>query len=231
MSHIMRATEYRVSRDTGLNYSSSSLTITCLLSSPTLTVLTRCLAHYISRAAFTGTRITLRQVSPESEDIYDFIIELYQAGNGDWSAVQEKAGITAEDLQHFLEYATQFLGNCGNYKGFGDAKFVPRCDEKVFEALAKTSSKAAEHYKATKGAIFSSDNSGIMHLGYLDEGHMTTYYPDSKSANITKADISAVSDFLEKKGLLVVRSVAKFSPPSIRTINSHAGKHQVEEEH
>lgn len=160
-------------------------------------------AHYISRAAFTGTRITLRQVSPESEDIYDFIIELYKTHNGDWKAAREKAGISAEDLQHFLEYSTQFLGNCGNYKGFGDAKFVPRCEEKVFEALAKTSPKAAEHYKATKGAIFSSDNSGIMHLGYLDEGHMTTYYPDSKAGNITKADISAVSDFLEKKGLLV----------------------------
>ncbi|KAE8453795.1 hypothetical protein EG329_009307 [Mollisiaceae sp. DMI_Dod_QoI] len=151
-------------------------------------------AHFISRAAFTGTRITLRQVSPESEDIYDFIIALYKTYNGDWKALQEKAGVTAEDMQHFLEYAGQFLGNCGNYKGFGDAKFVPRCDEKAFEALAATSPDAEEHYKATKGAIFSSDNSGIMHLGYLDE---------AKSKGITKADIAAVSDFLEKKGLLV----------------------------
>lgn len=108
-------------------------------------------------------------MSPESEDIYDFIIELYKTCNGDWKSVQEKAGITAEDLQHFLEYAGQFLGNCGNYKGFGDAKFVPRCGEKAFEALAATSAKAGEHYKSTKGGIFSSDNSGIMHLGYLDE--------------------------------------------------------------
>ncbi|KAF8867056.1 putative dipeptidyl peptidase 3 [Acephala macrosclerotiorum] len=161
-------------------------------------------AHWISRAAFTGTRITLRQVSPESEDIYDFIIELYKTNNGAWKALQEKAGITAEDLQYFLEYAGQFLGNCGNYKGFGDAKFVPRCDEKAFEALAATSPKATEHYKATKGAIFSSDNSGIMHLALpkcIGPGHMTTYYPDSKG--ITKADISSISDFLEKKGLLV----------------------------
>lgn len=158
-------------------------------------------AHFISKAAFTGTRITLRQVSPESETIFDFIIELYKSSNGDWKALQGKAGISSDDLQYFLEYATQFLGNCGNYKGFGDAKFIPRCDEKAFDALAGTSPKAAEFYKATKGAIFSSDNSGIMHLGYLDEGHMTTYYPDSKG--ITKADIQGVSDFLEKKGLLV----------------------------
>jgi dipeptidyl-peptidase-3 len=120
-----------------------------------------------SRAAFTGTRITLRQVSPESEPIYDFIIELYKSSNGDWKAIQQKASISDEELQHFLQYAAQFLGNCGNYKGFGDSKFVPRCDEKAFDALAAVSPKASEHYKATKGAIFSSDNSGIMHLGFV----------------------------------------------------------------
>ncbi|TVY26519.1 putative dipeptidyl peptidase [Lachnellula hyalina] len=157
-------------------------------------------AHFISRAAFTGTRITLRQVSPESESIFDFIIELYKSSNGDWKAIQQKAGINDEDLQFFLQYATQFLGNCGNYKGFGDSKFVPRCEERVFDALAAISPKASSHYKATNGAIFSNNNSGIMHLGFPDEGHMTTYYPDSKG--ITKADINAVSEFLEKKGLL-----------------------------
>ena len=39
-------------------------------------------AHYISRAAFSGTRINLRQVSPESEAIYDFILGLHKACNG-----------------------------------------------------------------------------------------------------------------------------------------------------
>jgi dipeptidyl-peptidase-3 len=40
----------------------------------------------------------------------------------------------------------------------------------------------------------------MMHLGYLDDGHMTTYYPDSPT--ITKKEIGAISDFMEKKGLL-----------------------------
>jgi dipeptidyl-peptidase-3 len=114
--------------------------------------------------------------------------------------LQDKAGISAEELQSFLEYAAQFLGNCGNYKSFGDAKFVPRCSN--FDALAAVSPKANKYYKATNGAIFSSGNSGIMHLGYPSSGHMSTYYPDSKG--ITVADISAVSAVLEKKGLLVV---------------------------
>jgi dipeptidyl-peptidase-3 len=40
-------------------------------------------AHYISRAAFAGTRVNLRQVSPESEAIYDFILELHAACKGE----------------------------------------------------------------------------------------------------------------------------------------------------
>lgn len=160
--------------------------------------------HFIlteSRAAFTGSRVTLRQVSPESESIFDFIIELYNATSGDWKALQEKAGVADQDLSFALEYFVQFLGNCGNYKGFGDSKFVPRCAETIFDALAATSPKANEFYKATKGAIFSSNNTGMMSLGY-PPNHVTEYYPDSKS--ITKDEITAVSDFLEKKGLLVV---------------------------
>jgi len=39
-------------------------------------------AHYISRAALSGTRINLRQVSPESEAVYDFIITLHKSCNG-----------------------------------------------------------------------------------------------------------------------------------------------------
>lgn len=115
--------------------------------------------------------------------------------------MQEKAGISDQDLQYFLQYSVQFLGNCGNYKGFGDSKFIPRSEEKSFDALAATSPKANEFYKASKGAIFSSNNTGLMSLGY-PPNHVSEYYPDSK--DITKDEITAVSDFMEKKGLLVV---------------------------
>lgn len=42
-------------------------------------------AHYISRAALSGTRINLRQVSPEAEHIYDFVLALHKAFNGGWN--------------------------------------------------------------------------------------------------------------------------------------------------
>lgn len=144
----------------------------------------------------------LRQVSPESENIYDFIVELYKSFNGDWQAAQQKASIDDQELQYFLEYAAQFLGNTGNFKSFGDSKILPRAKQESFDALAATSSKAQQFYKATEGAIFSAPDNGKLALGYPPE-HISAYYPDSP--NITKADIDAVAAFTEEKKLLVVR--------------------------
>ncbi|KAI1859479.1 hypothetical protein JX265_010482 [Neoarthrinium moseri] len=157
-------------------------------------------AHFISRAAWAGTRIVLRCVSPESESIFDLILALHKSSGGDWKALQAKAGISDEELDQFLQYAAQFLGNNGNYKSFGDAKFVPRCSESAFTALAATSPEADGFYKATKGAIFSSQPSSVMHLGYPENGHMTTYYPNSP--DILQSEIEAVSAWMGAKGLL-----------------------------
>ena len=43
-------------------------------------------AHFISRASLAGTRINLRQVSSESEAIYDFILSLHKSCNGESSS-------------------------------------------------------------------------------------------------------------------------------------------------
>ena len=154
------------------------------------------------RAAFEGTRITLRQVSPESEPIYDFIISLYKSCDGDWTGLAKKTNVSDEHVRFFLEYATQFLGNCGNYKGFGDTKFIPRLPVEALEALASGTpeTKAAfQKANSTGGGFFETSQQALMHLGYPEDGHMTTYYPDSPS--ITKDDITAIGDLMEKKGL------------------------------
>lgn len=125
---------------------------------------------------------------------------LHKQCAGDWNALAKKAGIEESEVTHFLQYAAMFLGNSGNYKSFGDSKFIPRCSDKSVAALAATSPEAAKFYEATNGAIFSSDEPSKMHLGYPDAGHMTTYYPDSP--DITKDEIDAVSAWMEKKRLL-----------------------------
>lgn len=139
-------------------------------------------------------------MSPESEPIFDLILALHKSANGDWKALGQKAGVAEEDVTYFLQYAAQVLGNGGNYKSFGDSKFIPRCKESDVEKLAATSPEAEKFYKATNGGIFSSSNSGLMHLGYPDEGHLTTYYVDSP--DITKAEVTAIAKWMEDNKLL-----------------------------
>jgi hypothetical protein len=67
------------------------------------------------RAAWYGTRIVLRQVSSESNGIFDFIIGLYESCSGDWDKLVSENYITQDELHAFLEYAATFLSNMGNY--------------------------------------------------------------------------------------------------------------------
>ncbi len=67
------------------------------------------------RAAWHGTRIILRQVSPESTAIFDFIIEIHRTCNGRWQSLADQTGVSIDALQDFLKYAAVFLGNIGNY--------------------------------------------------------------------------------------------------------------------
>ena len=67
------------------------------------------------RAAWFGARIILRQVSPESEAIFDFIVQLYHACSGNWKQLCVDLEVSDNDLTKFLEFAAVFLGNVGNF--------------------------------------------------------------------------------------------------------------------
>ncbi len=161
-------------------------------------------AHHLSRASFHGTRVTLAQVSPESPVIYDLILALHRACGGDYQKLSKDAAISTDDIALWLEYAAQFLGNTGNYKGFGDSKFIPRISPEALRKLSDVNEESQKIYeKATKtgGGIFEAKSDGLMHLGYPESGHMTNYYPDSPT--ITKGEISIVGDVLGEKKLLI----------------------------
>ena len=67
------------------------------------------------RAAWNGTRIILRQTSPEANDIFDLIIALHVASNGDWLALENITDISHDEMSAWLDYAATFLSNIGNY--------------------------------------------------------------------------------------------------------------------
>lgn len=155
-------------------------------------------SHYLSVACFAGTRVVLRQVSPESEHIYDLIIELYHHCRGDWSSLKQASGLSDDDFTAFLNYSAQFLGNCGNFKSFGDSKFIPRLPQSQFEALAAQSAAALKLYQRVQASLYFTDEEHSL-LGYPDK-HVSNYYPDSP--DITQQEITAISEFFDKHGLL-----------------------------
>lgn len=70
--------------------------------------------NMMSSSAWFGARIILRQVSPESPAIFDFILELHRTCSGNWRSLIGP-NVSSEDLQRFLTYAATFLSNVGNY--------------------------------------------------------------------------------------------------------------------
>ncbi|KAK8115951.1 hypothetical protein PG984_012453 [Apiospora sp. TS-2023a] len=150
-------------------------------------------SHYMARAAWSGARIILRQVSPESFAIFDFILALYQSCDGDWSSLVGQGGVvTDQDISSFLEYAATFLSNIGNYYGSGDQKFVPRLSRDALAALAARSPYLNTLYAEFKDAIFAVPP---FSLGFPGERAQSEYYPGPFV--VTKEDAEYVSRYMD----------------------------------
>jgi len=72
---------------------------------------------------------TTTQTSPESPGIYLLLVKLF--GHEQASHLQasvegsQGAAVSSDDFKAFLFYSAAFFNNMGNYKSFGDTKFVP----------------------------------------------------------------------------------------------------------
>jgi dipeptidyl-peptidase-3 len=53
-------------------------------------ILYRAYAHHLARVCWHGSRIILRQTSPEAEEIFDFILELHRGCNGRWDDLRDR---------------------------------------------------------------------------------------------------------------------------------------------
>ncbi|KAK9479712.1 peptidase family M49-domain-containing protein [Lipomyces japonicus] len=160
-----------------------------------LTAKEKLYAHYFSKAAHLGSRIILRQVSPESEAIFDLIRAFYNAVDGDWALLVSRIGLTEEEQTHLIEYFSMFLSNLGNYKSFGDSKFVPRISEEKFAFAAKITPEIAAQFETVKEQIYSTEPASTTLLGFPEKGHVTSYYFGS----VTKKEIDAIHDAVGRK--------------------------------
>lgn len=56
------------------------------------------------------------------------------------------AGVSDDEWRQMLAYTAAVFQNCGNYKSYGDTKFVPELDLEAFKKIAR----ASAHYTIQK---------------------------------------------------------------------------------
>ncbi|XP_029308134.1 dipeptidyl peptidase 3-like [Cottoperca gobio] len=97
-------------------------------------------AHYLSRAAWYGGLAVLLQTSIESADIFVLLQRIFRKQTpAELEQVATAAGLSSEEYQALLVYAAGLYANMGNYKSFGDTKFIPNLPKDKLQALVKAS--------------------------------------------------------------------------------------------
>ncbi|MCJ1470681.1 hypothetical protein MMC07_009328 [Pseudocyphellaria aurata] len=187
-------------------------------------------AHYLARAAWHGSRITMRQVSPESPDIFDFIMDLHHACDGKWNTLVEQCSITSEELASFLEYAAMFLCNLGNFYGEGDRKFVPDVTAEALKKIADISPKTKAGLNKIIDTLLAVPP---FSLGYSSKNTQSGYYPSDEP--ITQYDIAKVSEVMNQKTIgpenTRVRKVIKDGKPIFQLLQASAETGHLKEDH
>uniref|UniRef100_A0A3P8TGM9 Dipeptidyl peptidase 3 n=1 Tax=Amphiprion percula TaxID=161767 RepID=A0A3P8TGM9_AMPPE len=160
-------------------------------------------AHNLSRAAWYGGLAVLLQTSPESANIFVLLQRIFRKQTpAQLEQVATAAGLSSEEYQAFLVYAAGLYANMGNYKSFGDTKFIPNLPKDKLKALV-WASQAFQEQPSAMEALWDSC-SGLLYsledrqkqLGLGDKG-ITTYF----SGNCCLEDAELAQKFLDSKKL------------------------------
>ncbi|XP_078001286.1 dipeptidyl peptidase 3-like [Glandiceps talaboti] len=162
-------------------------------------------AHFLSQASWDGGLSVLFQTSAESPVIFILFQKLFKAqttGELEEAALKAANGPTKEEYEALLTYAAAFYSNSGNYKSFGDTKFVPNLPKDKLYTIVKSSAAYAkdaegieELWKSCSDALYSL-SSREQELGLGDKG-ISTYF----SSNCTMKDAEITQKFLNDKDI------------------------------
>jgi dipeptidyl-peptidase-3 len=98
-----------------------------------LTLAERAYAHALSRADWDGAKICLIQCSVESTAIFALLQLVFAAQPVVELHAAARKELSEEEVAQAMMYAASFYANMGNYKSFGDTKFVPALPAERFE--------------------------------------------------------------------------------------------------
>ncbi|CRL05528.1 CLUMA_CG018166, isoform A [Clunio marinus] len=158
--------------------------------------------HYYSKASWYGSMISFIQTSPESPLIFPLLHQIFNEENVESLRNSTAGKVTSDDFLAFIIYSCGVFANAGNYKGFGDTKFIPGLNEANMELIISCSKAYQKNkieidhlWNLAKKSIYSlSDN--IKSLGLKGAG-ITTYF----SSNCSKDDADLVTEWMKTKKL------------------------------
>jgi len=155
--------------------------------------------YHLSKAAWEGSKICYFQKSWESPPFFHIIQHIFSHPISQYKKNVLDAGLSEDDWNKFAVYCANFLQNTGNYKNFGDTKFVPELSEETFFKIIQCSDsyKNEENrnhinslWNRIKVFIFSFEKPYDT-LGITPNG-LTGYY----SSDILKHELEIVDKFL-----------------------------------
>lgn len=103
-------------------------------------------AYNFAKASWNGAKICYFQRSYESPALLYIILRTFDNKNAkELEEVAKNAGFTEVELKQIYIYLSAFLNNCGNFKSFGDSKFVPECSQQALRKFFLLSSYWSAH--------------------------------------------------------------------------------------
>lgn len=159
-------------------------------------------AYYFSKACWSGGPICYFERSFQSPALIYLVLKGFQAG-ARATVDSLKQQIDEESLNQILIYIAAVIDNSGNYKSFGDSKFVPECSPQTFQKFFLLTPYWSCHkeefnkiYDLIRTQVFHYDSPYGL-IDFSDKNGTTGYY----SKNITFADAEKIKEILIKKGL------------------------------
>ena len=169
----------------------------------------------MSKASWEGALIVLHQESYETPALFAIFQSYFLEKNfEELEAAARAKGISSEEWNNFLAYVGGFYGNLSNYHSFGDMKFVPEVSQEAFKAILTTNpsyAQAESVFRKTFALLYPQIEKEIFayeapytQINYPSEGGVTAYF----SRNMSKDDLSLVSDFLRDQKIDILNTRA-----------------------
>ena len=110
-------------------------------------------------------------------------------------------GVTDHEWKQMLAYSAAVFQNCGNYKSFGDTKFIPELKLDSFKQIVKSSENYEIHQDLIETILerieeeIYNEGPGFSRIGFRDEnGGTTSYY----SSNVTAAEAKVIDEWCQE---------------------------------